>query len=330
LREPLYQDHRELRLAPRLGISVYPDDAREPDALLRSAYTAVFKSRIDGTEPLCLYSAELGQAVAVRSELEQALAQALDRDEFIIHYQPQVSASTGAVVGLEALLRWRNPRLGWVEPEAFIPVAEHMGLIQALGAWTLEAACRQLHAWELVGFGPLRLSVNLSPLQFGAVDLVTEISAAVERSGIAPSSLELEITESTLMRDIAAAARAMNSLRSRGVAVAIDDFGTGYSSLASLRDFPLDRLKIDRAFVREIGSNRDATEIALAVIAMGKRLGLQVVAEGVERAAQARFLELNGCDELQGYYFSRPLPPEDFEALLRVGVGWTPTPSRRP
>jgi len=324
LQKPLAYGGEELFLAPRMGISLWPADGRDAVTLLRNAYTAMFKARLDGAGLMCVYSADIGQAAQVRSQLEQALIHALERGEFELYYQPQVAAETGKVVGVEALLRWHNPQLGWVGPDAFIPVAEHAGLINAIGDWVLETACRQLQAWHQAGLGPLRLAVNLSPLQFAAPGLVAGILQVVESVGIAPALLELEITESTVMRDLDAAVRAMRAIKAQGLALAIDDFGTGYSSLSSLRHFPLDRIKIDQSFVREIGDSTDATEIVLAIIAMAKRLRLSVIAEGVETADQAEFLHQHGCDELQGYFYSRPLPADELAALLHASLDGVP------
>ena len=317
LQRPIQQDDRQVILAPRIGVSIWPGDGPDAVSLLRNAYTAMFKSRIDGTDLLCIYSADIGQELQARSQLEQALLHALERGEFEIHYQPQLAADGKRILGVEALLRWHNPTLGWVEPDAFIPVAEHAGMINTIGRWVLRNACRQLRAWQDAGLGPLRLAVNLSPQQFISPRLLDDICSIVEETGITPQQLELEITETTLMRDLNGAIHTMQQIKAKGMQLAIDDFGTGYSSLSSLRHFPLDRIKIDKSFTREIGNNQDATEISLAIITMGKRLRLQVIAEGVETAEQAEFLRRHDCDELQGYLFSQAVPAAQLEPLLR-------------
>ena len=320
LQQPLMQDEQEILLSPQIGVSVWPEDGSNGLTLLRNAYTAMFKSRIDDTEPLCIYSSDIGQKLQVRSRLEQALVHALERGEFQVFYQPQVDARDGHIVGVEALLRWESPQLGWVGPDTFIPVAEHVGLINIIGQWVLETACQQLKSWINEGFDPLRLAVNVSPLQFVVPGLADSIRRIVEQTGIKPSQLELEITESSLMHDMDNAIHIMQEIKDQGMELAIDDFGTGYSSLSSLRNFPLNRLKIDQSFTREIGKNADATEITLAILAMGKQLGLSVIAEGIETVEQARFLRQQGCDEFQGYLYSRALSAESLLPLLRDGI----------
>ncbi len=320
LQQPLMQEEQEILLSPQIGVSVWPEDGYDGLTLLRNAYTAMFKSRIDDTEPLSIYSSDIGQKLQVRSRLEQALVHALERGEFKVFYQPQVNAHDGHIVGVEALLRWESPKLGWVGPDTFIPVAEHVGLINIIGQWVLETACQQLRSWTDEGFGPLRLAVNVSPLQFIVPGLADSIRRIVEQTGIKPSQLELEITESSLMHDMDNAIQVMQEIKQQGMELAIDDFGTGYSSLSSLRNFPLNRLKIDQSFTREIGKNADATEITLAILAMGKQLGLSVIAEGIETVEQARFLRQQGCDEFQGYLYSRALSAESLLPLLRDGI----------
>ena len=315
LREPLDLEGSQIALAPRMGLSQWPKDAADGATLLRNAHIAVFRARIERSSTTCVYSEEIAQEVHARSRLEEALVSAMERNEFEVYYQPQVVTAGGRIIGVEALLRWHNPELGLVYPGTFIPVAEHNGLIQAIGGWVLRTACNQVQQWNQQGLGPLRLAVNLSPLQFADANLVAEVREALEESGLDPHSLELEITESTLMRNLEQATSTMGMLRQRGVKLAIDDFGTGYSSLSNLQHFPLDRIKIDQSFTRDI-DNEDAKEITLAVISMAKRLNLEIIAEGVETESQADFLGQNGCDELQGYLFSHPLPAEQLKALL--------------
>jgi EAL domain-containing protein (putative c-di-GMP-specific phosphodiesterase class I)/CHASE2 domain-containing sensor protein/GGDEF domain-containing protein len=316
LQEPMEFEGDTLLLAPQIGVSVWPSDTADPQQLLRNAYTAMFTSRMDDAEHLCIYSASVSSELHQRSQLEQAMAYALERHEFEIHYQPQVSAKSGRIVGVEALLRWNNPILGWISPSAFIPVAEHVGLIRSIGTWVIEETCRQLQEWKLAGYGDLRLAINISPPQFMVPGLEQDIRATIRRTEIMPDFVELEITESSLMRDIEGAVQVMHKLKDFGLKLAIDDFGTGYSSLSSLRHFPLDRLKIDRAFTLEIGRSRDAEEITLTIIAMARQLGLSVLAEGVETQQQAAFLRDNGCDELQGFLYARPMPAEKLRDLL--------------
>jgi diguanylate cyclase (GGDEF)-like protein len=318
LQEPLQHEDEKLLLAPQMGVSIWPTDTQDAKSLLRNAYTAMFKSRIDETEHLNLYSSSIGQELKTRSELEQALISALENNEFQLYYQPQVNATDGRIIGFEALLRWHNEKLGWVGPDVFIPVAEHVGLITPIGEWVMETGFRQLQNWQEAGLGPLRLAINVSPLQFMLPEIDTCIQEKIEETGIEPGDIELEITEGSLMHDINTAVKVMKNIKQYGVELAIDDFGTGYSSLSSLRHFPLDRLKIDQSFTREIGVVNEATEITLTILAMAKQLNLSVIAEGVETQDQADFLRQNGCDEFQGYLYGRPASAAETTLLLHA------------
>ena len=316
LQAPLEVDGETLLLAPQVGLSTWPENSEDPRQLLRNAYTAMFTSRIDDTEHLCVFSSDVSRDLRRRSSLEQAMAYALERGEFQIHYQPQVAVSGGQVLGVEALLRWHNPALGWISPSAFIPVAEQLGLIRSIGSWVIEESCRQLRALHDAGSRELRLAINISPLQFMVPGLENTVEDVIRRTGVNAGLVEFEITESSLMRDVNSAVAVMKELKALGIRLAIDDFGTGYSSLSSLRHFPLDRLKLDRTFTREIGRSRDAEEITLTIIAMARQLGLGVLAEGVETRHQAEFLSDSGCSEMQGFLFARPVPPEGLREFL--------------
>ena len=316
LRKPQQLEKGYLLLTPRIGAAVWPDDCFDAEGLLRNAYTAMFKSRVDDSESLCIYSQGAGLQLELRSQVEQALIHALERGEFEVYYQPQVRAQDGQIVGLEALLRWDSPQLGRISPAIFVPVAEHVGLIRVIGNWVLRTACEQLQAWHMAGLPHLRMAINVSPVQFSDPELEHQVISTVEQLDLSPGDLELEITEGSLMWDVQQAARIMHSIKQQGLDLAVDDFGTGYSSLSSLKNFPLDRLKIDQSFTREIGKNVASTEITLTILSMGKRLGLGVIAEGVETEEQAEFLRQHGCDELQGYYFGRPLDADQVTDLL--------------
>ncbi|MFK7829533.1 MAG: putative bifunctional diguanylate cyclase/phosphodiesterase [Congregibacter sp.] len=325
MQQPLKFEEEPLLLVPQLGVSFWPTDTRDPQQLLSNAYTAMFTARMDDSDPLNLYSATVGAELYLRSRLEQAIAFALERDEFQLYYQPQVCANTGRIMGVEALLRWNNEELGWITPGEFVPVAEHVGLIHAIGAWAIEESCRQLKAWNQAGFDGLRLAINISPRQFLGERLKNDIEKVILDTELDPSCVEIEITESSLMRDVESAIRVMHTMKDFGLELAIDDFGTGYSSLSSLRDFPVDRLKIDITFVREIGKRKDAEEITGTIIAIARQLDLKIIAEGVETPEQAAFLCEHGCDELQGYLFARPMPAEEISDLLAksaLGVIW--------
>ena len=319
LRRPLAPEDSPTYLAPRLGMSLWPRDSEDGMALLRNAYIAMFRARVERAAKPCVYSAAIAREVEVHAQLERALVSAMERGEFEVYYQPQVNTTDGRVIGVEALLRWHNPELGLVYPGTFIPVAEHNGLIPKIGSWVLKTACRQVQQWNTAGLGPLRLAVNLSPLQFVEGDLFADVRNALGSSGLSPQDLELEVTESALMKSPEQAVKVMQALKEHGVHFAIDDFGTGYSSLSQLQHFPFDRIKIDRSFTRDIHSHPDVREITLTIINMAKRLHRQVIAEGVETASQVKFLENHGCDELQGYLFGHPLPATELSQLLRRG-----------
>ena len=316
LRQPIDVDGASITLVPRMGISLWPGFSQDAPALLRDAYIAMFQARIENATTPCVYSEEIAREVEAQSQLERALLSALERNEFEVYYQPQVRTSDGHLIGVEALLRWNNPQLGLVYPGAFIPVAEHNGLIHQIGSWVLHTACRQTAEWNKLGKGSLSLAVNLSPLQFEKGDLLGEVRGALKESGLQPNALELEITESALMQNLQGAVNIMSTLKALGVKLAIDDFGTGYSSLSHLRHFPLDRIKIDQSFTRGINDSEDVREITLAIIGMAKRLKLSVIAEGVETESQVAFFEEHGCDDLQGFLFGQPVPAKEIERLL--------------
>jgi EAL domain-containing protein (putative c-di-GMP-specific phosphodiesterase class I) len=284
--------------------------------LLKNADMAMYLAKRQGRNLYRFYDATLNEAALKRLTMENQLRKAIERNEFTLHYQPQLDLLSGHICGVEALLRWTNDLLGSVSPLDFIPLAEETGLIIPIGEWVLRTACRQAKAWQVAGIGLVRMAVNISVLQFvqpGFTGLVTRI---LEEAGLEPEVLELEITESLLMKDPEGALHTLEALKAVGVQLAIDDFGTGYSSLSRLKQLPLDRLKIDKAFVREVNLQRNDAAIATAVIAMAESMGLRVIAEGVENEAQLRFLESKHCNEIQGYYLSRPLPSAEITTML--------------
>ncbi|HQS98672.1 MAG: GGDEF domain-containing protein [Hydrogenophilales bacterium 16-64-46] len=314
--QPWSNNGQEYGLSCSIGISCYPRDGEDPDALLRSADAAMYQAKASGRNTYHCYTPELNQAISERLELETSLRHALDREEFRVYYQPRIDVASGRVVGAEALIRWDCPGKGIVPPDSFISIAEETGLIIPIGQWILHEACRQNSAWRRAGLPPIAVSVNLSPIQFRHTGLVDAVAEALAEAGLDPKSLELEVTESFVMHDAERINVAMQSLKSLGVDIAVDDFGTGYSSLSYLKRFPVDRLKIDKSFVRDIDSDPDDAAIVRAIITLGHALNLRVVAEGVETAAHLDYLKLHGCDEVQGYYFSRPVPAMEMEALL--------------
>jgi diguanylate cyclase (GGDEF)-like protein len=314
--QPLGVAGHELFVTVSIGVALYPDDGGDAETLLKNADTALHKAKESGRNGYQLYSPVMNASALMRLSLEGQLRKALELQQLEVYFQPQVDARSGRLVGAEALVRWRHPELGMVAPGDFIPLAEETGMIVDIGAWVLNEACIMSREWGEQGLPLERVAVNLSPLQFRHHDLVTTICSALLDSGLDPSLLELEITESAVMHDVDKAADILRYFREMGVKVAIDDFGTGYSSLSLLKKFPITLLKIDRAFIHGTDQHEDDRAIVTAIIAMGHQLGLKVLAEGVESEAQRTFLRESGCDELQGYLFSRPLPPAQFHEYL--------------
>lgn len=316
MRNPIGLDGYEFFLSFSIGISLYPQDGEQADALLRNADTAMYRAKADGRSGFRFYTADMNAHALERLDLESKLRRALERDEFVLHYQPQLDLRSGRVTGVEALLRWHHPERGMVPPADFIPTLEDTGMIVPVGRWVLAEACRQARAWSAAGLPGLAVAVNLSTHQFRRDDLPAAVAETLAAYGMPPGGLELEITESALMDDVARAAQSIQRLKEQGVRVAIDDFGTGYSSLAYLKRFAIDSLKIDRAFVRDIGSDADDAAIVSAIVAMAQHLHLKVTAEGVETAEQLEFLRGRGCDALQGFLLSPPMPGDHLGAWL--------------
>lgn len=320
LAQPVQLEQHELYITVSIGISTYPCDAGDQHTLARNADSAMYEAKAKGKNGYAIFHAGMNAAAQRRMLLESGLRRALERDELTLHYQPQSSLSTGQVTGMEALLRWRSPELGTVSPAEFIPVAEQCGLIQAIGLWVLRSACAQMAQWSRDGLGQLTISVNLSARQMYNCDLLHDVRRILESTGLQPAQLELEITESFLMEKVEENVVLLRTLRASGIQLAIDDFGTGYSSFAYLRRFPIDRLKIDRTFVQDIGRDGENGAIVTAIISMAHELDMQVVAEGVEGEAQRQFLLHAQCDIIQGYYLARPMPADLAEAFLRAGL----------
>ncbi len=309
----------ELKVSCSVGIAIYPTDGHDLDELMRRADAAMYDAKASGRDAARVFDPSIDWAIRERQSMEQHLRLALERHEFSLHYQPRLSASSRQMVGVEALIRWHSPDLGQVSPDRFIQVAEESGLIHPIGRWVLDEACRQCAAWQAQGMGDMVVSVNLSAAQLADPELVQMVRQLLDKHGCEPTRLELEITESHLMADAAAATDRLTAIKALGLQVSIDDFGTGYSSLAYLNRFPIDKLKIDQSFVRDMLDDPANLAIVRATIALGHTLGLSIVAEGVELLAQADQLTQLGCDELQGFYFSRPLTAQDLARWLDRG-----------
>ncbi|WP_426107656.1 EAL domain-containing protein [Massilia sp. TSP1-1-2] len=319
LRRPFDLGGHEVTVTASIGITIYPDDGLDADTLIKYADTAMYRAKEAGRDAYRFFTAEMNAQSLARLDLENALRRAIDNQEFVVYLQPKVHIGSGRISGAEALIRWKRPGHGMVSPALFIPVLEETGLIVPVGTWVLNEACRMISKWGKSKTGPVHLSVNVSGVQFFLGGLEEEVLNALKVHEIAPELLELELTESSLMSNAEDTITVLRNLKALGIQISIDDFGTGYSSLAYLKRFPIDKLKIDIAFVREVTSNPDDAAIVLAIINMAHSLKLQVIAEGVERDAQLAYLRRHGCDEMQGYYFSKPVSEADFEAMLAEG-----------
>jgi len=319
LAEPFRVRNEEVYLTASIGIALCPGDADSGDELMKNANAALRHAKAEGRNGFRFYTPIMNADAHRRLALESDLQRALSRDEFILHFQPKVDMISGQVVGMEALVRWRHPRLGTVPPAEFIPIAEECGLITALGEWVLRAACEQNQRWQEAGIGPLDISVNLSARQFWQNDLADQVARILAETGLDPCHLELELTEGTFMENADGTIQTLTRLKALGIKLSVDDFGTGYSSLAYLQRFPIDSLKVDRSFVQGITTNPDSAAIARTIIAMARNLNLYVVAEGVETEEQLVFLRNEGCHQLQGYLFSPPVDAAAFTRLLREG-----------
>ncbi len=313
-------DGHRFVVTPSIGIALFPEDGKDIEDLLIKADMAMYQAKDQGRNGHAFY----GESMAVRSlgrlELEIDLRHAFDRNEFELYYQPKMDLGTGAIVGVEALLRWHDAERGWIPPEKFIPVAEETGMIIAIGDWVVRETCKQLKLWADTPLAHLGIAVNVSVQQFAREDFVDVVLRTLWQHGVKPHQLELEITESLLMRNIDGTTAALKRLGAAGLTLSIDDFGTGYSSLGYLRQFPVDALKIDRSFVKDLSTNSDAAAICAAIIAMARELKLKVIAEGVETEAQVKFLRDHRCDQAQGYWISHPISAVDLESLLRTDI----------
>jgi len=310
-------DEHELRVTGSIGIVVCPDDGTQADVLLKHADVAMYHAKEQGRNNYQFFEPNLNVRALERQVLESGLRRAIDSQELVLHYQPKVNLQTGSIVGVEAFVRWRHPERGLILPSQFVPIAEACGTIVPIGRWVLREACRQARAWQAAGIKGLRIAINVSPGELRDRDFVHGVQATLDETGLAPQDLELELRETVLMQDAQFAMTVLSSLKALDVQLALDDFGTGYSSLSNLKHFPIDILKIDQSFVRELTTDADANSIVSAVIGMGKNLGMQVVAEGVESREQLACLQQLSCPQGQGFYFSEPLTAAEFTRLCR-------------
>ena len=310
----------DLHITTSIGVSVYPDDGLDAETLIKNADTAMYQAKENGRQSYKFFKPAMNVRAVERQAIEENLRRALGRNEFALHYQPKIDLKSGKITGAEALIRWVHPTRGLIAPQHFIPVAEECGLILPIGKWVIREACQQAQAWLSAGLALGTMAVNISALQFRGEGFLEGVFAVLDETGLDPKHLEVELTESVLMKHAESAEAILKALRARGVQVSVDDFGTGYSSLSYLRKFPIDTLKIDQSFIHQISSTSEETTLLTAVIRMGRSLSLRVVAEGVETEEELKFLQAQRCDEAQGYYFSRPVPPRQFAMLLESGL----------
>jgi len=315
-------DQHDLHVTASIGLSVYPDDGMDAETLIKNADTAMYQAKENGRQGFQFFKPAMNVRAVERQSIEESLRRAVERREFALHYQPKINLKTGEITGAEALVRWTHPTRGPVSPAEFIPVAEDCGLIVPIGKWVLREACQQARAWINAGLPATTIAVNISAIEFRDERFLNGVFAALDDTGLDPKSLELELTESVLMTRAESTTAILQALRARGVKVAVDDFGTGYSSLSYLRKFPVDALKIDQSFIRQITISPAETTIVAAIISMGKSLNLRVIAEGVETHEELAFLQGRECDEAQGYYFSRAILPQEFATLLETGLAF--------
>jgi EAL domain-containing protein (putative c-di-GMP-specific phosphodiesterase class I) len=320
LREPHHIDGHVLHVTGSIGIVTYPGDGTDAETLMKKADFAMYYAKDTGRDRYQFFKSEMNAQAVERQWLEDSLRHAIERQELVLHYQPKINLATGGIIGVEALIRWHHPQRGLVPPGEFIAIAEQCGLIVPIGRWVLHEACRQARAWQAAGLPPMSIAINISSVELRAPGFVSGVRATLEETGLDPRCLELELTETALLEDSRSVADVLRELKDIGVLLALDDFGTGYSSLSHLRRFPIDAVKIDQSFVRDLTTDEDDAGIVAAVIGLGKSLHMRVVAEGVETREQLEILQEQGCPQGQGYYFSRPVPAVEFGQLWTRGV----------
>ncbi|HEY2971233.1 MAG TPA: EAL domain-containing protein [Pyrinomonadaceae bacterium] len=321
LHAPFDLDGQELFATTSVGVSLFPHDGIESQSLLKNAGSALYRAKNSGGDNYRFYTEDMNSKASKQFALETSLRHAIDNEEFVLHYQPRMAVDSLKIIGVEALVRWQHPQLGLLPPLEFIPLAEDNGLILPIGDWVLRTACRQNRLWQERGFNPMRVGVNVSARQFQQQHLAEIVLQILDETGLAPKYLDLELTESSIMSNAQATIDVLTRLKAMDVTISIDDFGTGFSSLSYLKRLPIDALKIDKSFVRDVTTDPDDAALVMAIITLAHNLRLQVIAEGVETEEQLRFLQLLRCDEVQGYLFSKPLPAEGLEQLLALNPG---------
>ena len=312
MRKPFFLSSQEVYISPSIGVSIYPLDDLQAGQLLKYADSAMYRAKELGRNRHCFYTADMNLRLQSKLNMEVELRHATERQDFILHYQPKFDITTQTLIGAEALIRWVHAEKGMISPNEFIPLAEECGLISIITDWVIQEACKQNYLWQQEGYRPIRMAINISPQQFNQENMARRILNQINDSNLAPKYVELEITESALMKDAAKSNEILKELKSKNIHIAIDDFGTGYSSLSYLKKFQLDTLKIDQSFVRDIFDDLDNAEIVSAIIALAKTLRLNVIAEGVETEAQLNFLATKGCNNAQGYLLGRPVLAQEF------------------
>ncbi len=314
---PLNLNQQTLSITCSAGVATYPNDGQTAETLIQHADIAMYRAKELGKNNIQFFTEALNKKVSDRIYMENLLRNALENNELELHYQPKVNTETMDIVGVEALIRWNSPQLGLVSPVQFIPLAEETGLIFGIGEWIIKTACAQAKAWQKAGFGKLLMSVNLSARQFNQANLLESIKQILAETGLEAQLLELELTEGMVMTEVTESIKTIHEIKALGIKISVDDFGTGYSSLSYLKELPLDTLKIDKSFIDDIVLHTDDAPIVKTIITLAKNLNLKIVAEGVESYEQVLYLKAHGCDEIQGYYFSRPKPAKDFEPLFK-------------
>ena len=329
LSEPFQIEDHEIHISGSIGIALYPTNGMTVEELLKNADTAMYEAKKNGKNTFQFYAEEMSSKTQSRIAMLGDLHHVLDRGELVLYYQPKIAIPNYRLIGMEALLRWQHPHLGMVPPDGFIPLAEETGLIVPIGEWVLREACRQIKDWQAKGHPPLPIAINVSPVQFRRLQFAETMREILQETGVPPSLIEIELTESAIMQDVETTVTILSDIKAMGIKVSVDDFGTGYSSLSQLKRFPIDTLKIDKSFVLNISRNKEDEAIVTAIVSMARSLGMNIVAEGVETTDQMQILAVKGCRQMQGYLFSKPLPANLLETFIHTQQNGDPDQRRQ-